>query len=140
MTETALVFVYGTLKAAHGNHRVVAPFVLDVQPAVVRGFTLWHQIASYPYAISSPGDSVHGEVLTLHSPDDALARLDQLEGVPHHYTREEVTAILKYTTERAFMYVFPGKPEVGWCRLGTTWKGAEPHTCRRVASVVRADE
>jgi gamma-glutamylaminecyclotransferase len=123
--DTVNVFVYGTLKRGFSNHRITEPYLADVICGKVEGVTLWHASPSFPYATkSNAADAcVHGEVLALGEIDEVLARLDGLEGVPHHYVREEVEVFCGEETGviKAWMYLYPGPPREGWCHVGSEW-------------------
>lgn len=123
------VFVYGSLKKGFGNHRVVENAVATITPGAVTGFTLWHpRFSGFPYASAAVG-VIRGELLTIkdNEAQEALARLDRLEGVPNHYTREEVTVVTDGGKHTAFMYVCPREPQHGACRVGAEWTEAHAH-------------
>lgn len=83
------VFVYGTLRRGEGNH---AHFLGRAKAAgtgrTVERMTLLN-LGAFPaaLAIGGPGPIV-GELYDVDA--GTLARLDRLEGVPHHYRRERV--------------------------------------------------
>lgn len=101
-----MFFVYGTLKAGHGNHGLLA----DATPhgnGTVYGMQLYTG-PGFPYAYTGEGKVV-GEI---YSADATTARrLDLLEGYPHHYDRKEVDVELE-TGEvvKAWMYYVHTKP------------------------------
>lgn len=82
---SAFLFVYGTLKSGHGNHRLLerCPFVQhDEAPGRMFG-------AGVPVVAPNDTDWVKGEVYEV-----TLAQMracDRLEGHPHSYTRTLVT-------------------------------------------------
>jgi gamma-glutamylcyclotransferase (GGCT)/AIG2-like uncharacterized protein YtfP len=112
-TRTMRVFVYGTLKRGHRNHRrYIAPYRTEIAPASVQGAVLYEG-AAYPMLL--PGDgTVRGELVTFLDASAwpaALENLDRLEGVDpvgHDglYRRE----LWPVTTERgsvdAWVYVW----------------------------------
>ena len=133
-----LVFVYGTLKAGHGNHRLLqegrAEYIgEDFAPGIVYG--------PFPYAkppclaarqlgiaegTHSCGDDrwIRGEVYKVD--DKTLARLDSLEGHPRYYRRTNV--VLRSGREAGIYYLvhelqsnaepcFVGEPGI------TEWSG-----------------
>lgn len=84
-----LVFTYGTLKRGHGNNRLLATSEF-LAPAVTDAEFMLLQVG-FPIACleGSPKYPVLGEIWKCD--DETLARLDRLEGVPHHYQRTTVT-------------------------------------------------
>jgi gamma-glutamylcyclotransferase (GGCT)/AIG2-like uncharacterized protein YtfP len=83
---TTQVFVYGTLKRAYGNHRIAAPYVVNVEAGTAVGLKL-HD-GAFPAAGRARGRGVRGELLTIDV--RGLEPMDRLEGVPRMYTRERV--------------------------------------------------
>ncbi|GMR33114.1 hypothetical protein PMAYCL1PPCAC_03309, partial [Pristionchus mayeri] len=93
-TMNRLVFVYGTLKRGEPNHRFlsnakgIAQFIAsgvlrEAYPLVIASKY------NIPFLLNKPGEGhrIHGEI---YSVDDVTMRdLDQLEGYPDLYTREE---------------------------------------------------
>lgn len=80
------IFVYGTLKRGGMYHRAYCPEVVDVKPAMARGW-LYGLPAGYPAMVegaaapsAARGEGlVHGEVLTFPDLAAAVARIDPLE-------------------------------------------------------------
>ncbi len=93
------VFVYGTLKRGHGNHRLLerggARYVGEAR---VSG--TMHDIGGIPAVGLSGRGTVHGEVYELDA--ETLARLDRLEGTPTFYQR---TRVRMSTGTEAWIYV-----------------------------------
>jgi gamma-glutamylcyclotransferase (GGCT)/AIG2-like uncharacterized protein YtfP len=123
------VFVYGTLRPGCGNDRLwrgkaSATHNGDV---FVSGYRLVHN-GWFPYALADDKSIAVG---CLVNPFPAfelevLARLDALEGVPHHYLRLEVDAHTPDGVTRAWMYVpnydrsmsnMPAVPGNDWARM-----------------------
>lgn len=81
------IFVYGTLKRGHSNHRLLegAEFIgVDQAPGVVYGGNRFVPVAQ-------PCEEerwIIGEVYRVDA--ETLKRLDRLEGHPHAYTRTPV--------------------------------------------------
>lgn len=85
-----LVFVYGTLKTGHYNHRCLtlggtSKRIFD--DAFVKGHM--YDLGPYPAVVITPGSQgvVKGEVWEVD--DETLDRLDHLEGHPDFYERKE---------------------------------------------------
>ena len=78
------LFVYGTLKPGQSRWPALAPFVDPLEPVVAAEVDgqLWATPWDWP-ALTAGSGTVRGVLVTLH-PDrveDALARLDAIEGV-----------------------------------------------------------
>jgi gamma-glutamylcyclotransferase (GGCT)/AIG2-like uncharacterized protein YtfP len=91
------VFVYGTLLRGCHNHHVLG----DEATFIGRGITVDNTFTmlcngAYPYVKdavpSEPHAHITGELYRVD--DEALERLDRLEGVPHHYYRQDVEIVL----------------------------------------------
>src|SRR5208337_868219 len=104
-THTHLVFVYGTLRKGQCNHR----YFLDRSKFLGMAKTKKHYAlyGNWVPFLSRAGSisQVTGEA---YSVDDAtLKRLDQLEGHPIAYRREQAEVVLEDGTElRAWIYFF----------------------------------
>lgn len=86
-----IVFVYGTLKVGYGNHYLIGENPLSVArgEAVSDDANFAMTNIGFPYLITvqTGGFLAKGELYQVD--DSCLARLDRLEGVPHHYRREQ---------------------------------------------------
>lgn len=83
------VFVYGTLKTGHGNHRRLGTSPAYLGPCKIKG--RMYSLGPFPaIALKDVSDDevVHGEVYAVS--DSTLADLDRLEGHPSFYKREEI--------------------------------------------------
>lgn len=85
------IFVFGTLRPGYGNDRLWHGRASDVcdGTAILRDHRLVSN-GSFPYCLPAEGQYTIG---TLIVPDvgkyqAVLSRMDDLEGVPHHYTRQ----------------------------------------------------
>ena len=107
------VFVYGTLRPGHGNHRVAARWNPTATPASLDGFALYDG-PGFPYAAVQPGRRIVGDLLEFPADlwPDALADLDSLEGYPHHYGRSLVTVDVASTEvgDRRTAWVYVADP------------------------------
>lgn len=81
------VFVYGTLKRGHGNHRVLDGSTC-LGPAWTDAAFTMRDLGAFPAVYANGETSIHGEVYAVD--DSGLARLDRLEGHPGFYQRERV--------------------------------------------------
>lgn len=100
------VFVYGSLLAGLGNHRVLtghdARMVAHGTTAAAR-FTMF-DLGSFPGCVESGSTAVRGEVYDIN--DAGMASLDQLEGYPTFYDRARVAIRLADgTTTFAWVYL-----------------------------------
>jgi len=85
-----LVFVYGSLLAGLGNHRLLrdsgARLVCEASTGAAR-FTML-DLGAFPGVVEGGDQRIAGEIYEVS--DACFARLDQLEGYPHFYTRKRV--------------------------------------------------
>lgn len=104
-----LVFVYGTLKRGHGNHRVMqqagGEFVGEALtaekfPLVVDGL---------PYLLDRSGEGHHvqGELYRVTDPEGWI-RLDRLEGHPRFYRRRVIACEVGGASVEAWTYFLQG--------------------------------
>lgn len=104
-----LVFVYGTLKRGHGNHRVMqrsggefvgASMTMECFPLVVDGL---------PYLLdrSGSGHRVIGEIYRISDADGWL-HLDRLEGHPRFYRRRVIACEVGGIAMDAWTYFLQG--------------------------------
>ena len=109
--ETFKVVVYGTLLAGERNERWAAGALSRV-PCVIWG-VLYDTGAGFPaFVPASPteGHAVQAELLTVDA--DGLAMMDELEGYPRLYRRDEVEAVLDDgSAVKAMVYVMNRLPE-----------------------------
>ena len=109
--ETFRVAVYGTLLAGERNEHWAAGALSRV-PCVIWG-VLYDTGCGFPaFVPASPteGHAVQAELLTVDA--DGLARMDELEGYPRLYRRDEVDATLEDgSTVKAMVYVMNRLPE-----------------------------
>jgi gamma-glutamylcyclotransferase (GGCT)/AIG2-like uncharacterized protein YtfP len=81
------VFVYGTLRAGEGNHRLLAGAGFVGLARTEPAFRMF-DLGAYPAVAPGGSTEIEGEVYEV---DDAmLARLDRLEGHPTFYTRTPI--------------------------------------------------
>jgi len=104
-------FVYGTLRPNCGNdrrwHGLAMPY--GDGAVYVRGFRLVGR--GFPYAIPADADTWTTGCLIVPTPgnyDEVRRGLDQLEGLPHHYSRH-ITAVYEGPNDQlpmaAWIYV-----------------------------------
>ena len=102
MPNTIPIFVYGTLKRGHGNHRQLEDATFQGEAVTVDPFAL--HVDGLPMVDRcNPVSPIHGEFYLV---DDAtLADLDRLEGHPRYYQRHLTRIILAdRTITAAWMY------------------------------------
>lgn len=89
MTDQLRVFVYGTLKRGHYNHRLLEESEF-LGKSVIKG--TMYNLGSFP-ALSLHGNTdIRGEVFAVDEP--TMKRLDRLEGYPDFYDRQKVETSL----------------------------------------------
>ncbi len=85
-----LVFVYGSLLAGLGNHRLLrrhcARLVAPAQ-TINAGWTML-SLGGFPGVVHGGEDVIYSEVYRVDQ--DGLAALDRLEGYPTFYDREQI--------------------------------------------------
>ena len=84
---TTRVFVYGTLLAGEGNHRLLATATLLGEARTEPAFEL-RDLGYFPGLVKGGACAVAGEVYEVDAP--TLARLDALEGHPRFYRRTRI--------------------------------------------------
>jgi len=84
------IFVYGTLKSGHHNHDLIGNSK-QVAEMTVLGFKMYQRGIPYMIRTDNHEDKVLGEVYEVD--DRTLKSLDQLEGHPNWYRREDVSVI-----------------------------------------------
>jgi len=103
-----VVFVYGTLKRGGENHEFLREAEYLGSARTKQPYALY--MGRYPYAIKDePRHPIFGEVYGITSP--ILLQLDELEGHPHLYYREQTTVIMTSdnTEQEAWIYFYPQK-------------------------------
>lgn len=125
------VFVYGTLKRGHGNNRLLegSRFVGEARTVRHLHMRQWAG-GGFPYLIDDAGPDRRQCAGEVYEVDVAtLARLDILEGVPHHYQRRPLSVVLAGgVVEVAQAYVVSDRrragheaapvDDLGWYRWG----------------------
>lgn len=120
------VFVYGTLKRGHGNHALVAPYLVRVLPGRVEGYDLYGLPPGperpYPYPAMVPGRGrVYGEVLFLQ--EEALPLLDELEEEGREYRRVRVWVETEEGPLEAWAYLYLDDLEGARALPEGVWEG-----------------
>ncbi len=115
---TARVFVYGTLKKGHGNHRLLETSQFLGRCKLYDHFRLV-SLGGFPGLVKVPEDQpkceVSGEVYAVT--DDVLTSLDYLEGHPRFYERQKVKTPFK----NAWAYFLPDA-YLRYPLVATSWK------------------
>jgi gamma-glutamylcyclotransferase (GGCT)/AIG2-like uncharacterized protein YtfP len=110
MSESHLpLFVYGTLRRGHENHRYLEGRYVRAIPAELRGYARLHALMIHP----QEGGSVDGELyfLKLDSCAETMAACDELEElfpgqlVGREYQRKVVTVATTEGPFQAWAYV-----------------------------------
>ena len=113
---TTRLFVYGTLRKGSRNsmHHMLAPGATLVGRGRMRGRLF--DLGEYPgFVPSDEGAWVHGEVYTLRTGSDTLARLDDYEGCgskdlpPREFERVRREAVMTGGARlQVWVYVYKG--------------------------------
>lgn len=100
---TTKVFTYGSLKRGYYNNCLLSEAAFINEGATANAeFTMYD--GGFPYVRTGGSGSIFGEVWEVD--DHTLSRLDQLEGVPHHYVRHTANIALEDgSIETCLMYV-----------------------------------
>ncbi len=88
ISDTTVLFIYGTLKRGASNHAVLADQCYLSAARTVPGYRLF-VVADYPGLVRDPSDfrGVSGELWSVTP--EALARLDLFEGLPENLYRRD---------------------------------------------------
>lgn len=124
------VFVYGTLKNGHGNHRLLARSGSKyLGRCFIEGRYKMLSLGGFPGIVSSgqvPMNRVVGEVYQVD--EDTLQSLDWLEGHPKFYERRKVPTPFK----NAWCYFLPEAylthqtpAGVAYADVGCIWRPTE---------------
>ncbi len=109
-TNKHLVFVYGTLREGHGNNRLIPQDVTGEDATTDDDFVMT-AYSGFP-AVYLPQHEDEGTIITgeVYEVDDAtLERLDNLEGHPDWYKREQVDVTIRHRRVTAWIYIMQGE-------------------------------
>ena len=127
---THFVFVYGSLKMGLSNHRLLRGSRFIDFAKTDPEYTMI-SFGHFPAVMRGGTTAIHGEVYEVD--DETLARLDQLEGHPHFYRREQIIiAGIKLTT-----YLLPDDYFTRQGRRGGIWEPNVPSGNWNAAEVLR---
>ncbi|WP_101759902.1 gamma-glutamylcyclotransferase [Oceanicoccus sp. KOV_DT_Chl] len=100
------VFVYGSLKQGGHNHYFLSQSSFIGRCRTEPAYELF-TLGSFPCVVSGGTTSVQGEVYEVDN--STLEKLDELEGHPDWYQREQITTVYG----AAYLYLYLG--DVGHC-------------------------
>lgn len=117
------MFVYGTLMPGEVRWPALAPFVQRSEDATAPG-RLWDTGAGYPAATFEAGEArIPGVVVWIDADrwDQALRRLDEIEGAGRLYRRVEVDTSIGPATSYEWLATTEGLAALpsGWRRRGS---------------------
>ncbi|MEX2044853.1 MAG: gamma-glutamylcyclotransferase family protein [Opitutus sp.] len=114
------LFVYGTLKRGGCNHRHLAGQAFVAEACTAPGFALFN-LGGFPGIAPAPDDmeGVRGELWAVDG--DALAQLDEFEGVPGGLYRRGPIPLQAPFEELPIDTYFPVRSVAGLQRIGTVW-------------------
>jgi gamma-glutamylaminecyclotransferase len=102
MKKHHLVFVYGTLRQAQSNHKLLGE-ANCYGTGSTRDKYAMYIAGSFPYVISTEARyPIVGELYAVD--DDTLTKLDKMEGHPRYYTRREIAVDVEGIEYLAWMY------------------------------------
>lgn len=102
MKKQHLVFVYGTLRQAQSNHKLLGD-AYCYGTGSSRDKYAMYIAGNYPYVISTEARyPIVGELYVVD--DDTLAKLDKMEGHPRYYNRREIAVDVEGIEYLAWMY------------------------------------
>lgn len=99
------LFVYGTLKQGHSNHRFLRDSNFLGAAATQTKYTMVH-LGGFPGVTQKKTSVIHGELYEID--DDTLRNVDRLEGHPSFYKRKTIKIDHENVTE-AFTYILPNE-------------------------------
>lgn len=132
-SRTTQVFVYGTLLAGEGNHRLLAAAGL-IGPAATPAMFLLYNLGGYPGLVAGGHQVVAGEVYEVDAP--TLADLDRLEGHPRFYQRTPIT-LADGATVQAYLLT-PEKVEGRPVILSGDWRTRSKQSSLRTLRLSRS--
>ncbi len=97
----SVLFVYGTLMRGEHHHDVMASAEFLGEATTLPAYELV-LVDYFPALLTGGTTPVRGELYRVDA--ETLARLDELEEVPHYYLREEIALV---GGARAQTYVMP---------------------------------
>jgi gamma-glutamylaminecyclotransferase len=137
---TTKVFVYGTLKKGYSNHSFLSGAKFIGKAETCSTYLMIGKDMPFPYLLryaraSEGGLKIQGEVYEVSS--DILAKLDMLEGVPHHYKKEEVYVVTDSNTcmpVQTYVKATIRESDLTHPFIGTFEKKSYTHTARSDSS------
>jgi len=120
MSSEKLIFVYGTLKRGCANHHFLTDQKFIGEARTAPGFRIYN-LGGYPglVAQTEDRDGVAGEIWSVG--DDALVRLDALEGLAEGLYRREVIPLLPPFADRGIESYVYARSVAGRRDLGGIW-------------------
>lgn len=103
MENETYVFVYGTLRKGFGNHFLLKNSKFIGEAITKEKYSLY--ASGIPYVVKVPKTHIKGEVYKVDS--ETLKSLDQLEGHPNFYKREEIDVLVNNSPIKAWIYFYP---------------------------------
>lgn len=110
------VAVYGTLRRDGPAWRLLRPWVLKQEQAVLLPGTLYDTLRGYPALVLGAGLGVSAEVFRLRCPAECLPMLDRYEGAEYRRVR------LRVGDRTCWVYVWQAEV-AGMPRLPAGWAG-----------------
>jgi gamma-glutamylcyclotransferase (GGCT)/AIG2-like uncharacterized protein YtfP len=117
-----LLFVYGTLKRGGSNHHFLTDQKFVGEARTVPGFRLY-ELGGFPGMVAKPDDldGVTGEIWAVD--DEALVRLDALEGLDEGLYRRAAVPLLPPFADQGIEGYLYNRTVKNRRELGGEWRG-----------------
>ena len=116
------IFVYGTLRKGYGSRHGMLQEDGEFLGVAYSTNKIMYDLGAFPGVIHSDNeeDVIVGEVYTMNDPQETIAYLDVIEGVPTLYRREKVRVSLENGEElTTWMYIYNAQTTRSYNRVAS---------------------